>query len=298
MPGGLTHFRFQHPVFAAPGARFALDKTSRAPGFYVDVGELKGVIAIETLQRAFGIVPQSTDGQLLELAVQGLRYVPDIRPGDSIPTELLTGEASWSVTGRHRQIAQQRLQVQLVSWISGKEIVLTDAAEIGMFLAQLETRDKLRLAFSQAAEAMGFAPDDHESVIAQLELLVRGVSRKLAAIAKSYGNDRLGRQELDRVQQLTTTALRSLEAILAEADAQSGEIVAALRSIERQVGYIRQARDTLHTALIEWDDYFPHFQDWPSARNPRSDRAVNALYRFLAPRLTSGQSLLKQARSA
>lgn len=310
-PGDLaiTHFEFKHRVFQTPGARFLLKGQQRVPTFRIDMGDMDGLIEIPILKKEFSIAPGSPDDRLIDLAVDGLRYVPDIKPGDTIPSELLTGQASWAVSPKHKKIAEQRLQVQLLSWVSGKEMLLTDPQEISNFLQQIENREKLRTAFANAAAALGYQPENTEPVIKQLELLARElcyiealrdrytlipkIAEKMVELGKSYGSDRNAKLELNRVLALLQTGIQEYTEIFAEADAQTGEIVAAMKSIERQVGCIRQIRDTLHSLLMQWD---PHINDtgkWHTRRTPETDKVLSSLYRFLAPRFSSGRSLLK-----
>ena len=308
----LTHFNFQHKAFAATGARFALEPHSREPAYYVTLGDLTGSVEIAALKREFRISEESHDGKLIALAVQGLRYVPDIRPGDSIPTELIDGTASSSIGEKHMQLAQQRLQAQLLSWVSGEKLTATDAKDIEALLQKPESREKLRQGFREAAVSLGHEPDQTEKVMVQIETLAREMAyvealrdrvvkarhivKKLIAIGSSYGNDRLAKQELDRVQQLATRGVGQLNELLANADAQSSEIITALKSVATQVREIRLRRDALYMLLSEWKDTIADFEAWAPVRTPRSDRSVNALYRFLAPRFTSGQSLFNKRR--
>lgn len=272
------------------------------------MGDLRGLIYIPELKNEFGIGPNSHDGKLIDLAVAALRYVPDIKPGDSIPSEILTGEASWTVGPKHKKSAEQRLQVQLLSWVSGKEVLLTDPKEIAMFLEQIENREKLRQAFRSAAKALGYEPENTESVIKQLELLARElcyiealrdryamipkIAEKLAILGRSFGSDRNAKMELTRVQSLLQTGMQEYSAIFAEADAQTGEIISALKSIDRQVQYIRSTRDDLHFLLMQWEPHINDLWKWHTRRVPETDRAFSNLYRFLAPRFSSGRSIM------
>lgn len=311
-PGGralnITHFNFEHQVFKAPGARFILKGHEKIPTFRVEMGELEGVIDIDILKKEFHLGPNTHDGRLVETAVSALRYVPDVKPGDSIPTELLTGEASWAVSPRHKRTAEQRLQVQLLSWMSGKELLLTDPKEIANFLEQIENREKLRTAFRDAAKALGHENGNPEPVIKQLELLARElcyiealrdrfskipeIEQKMVELGRSYAGDRGAKMELNRVQTLLKSGIAEYLALFSEVDAQTGEIIAALKSIDRQVAYIRQKRDDLHFLIMQWDPHIEDLPKWHTRPHPETDKALHSLYRFLAPRFSSGRSLL------
>ncbi|MGE3476381.1 MAG: hypothetical protein AB7H70_11305 [Rhodospirillaceae bacterium] len=310
-PGlAVTHFNFTHRVFQAPGARFLSKGHAHVPTFRVEMGDIEALIEIDVLRKEFGITPESPDGKLVDLAVAGLRYVVDIKPGDSIPSELLSGKASWTVSPKHKKIAEQRLQVQLLSWVSGKEMLLTDPGEIAMFLQQLENREKLRNAFRDAAVALGHAPDNTEPVIVQVELLARElcyiealrdryslipkIGEKLVALGKSYGNDRNGKMELNRIHGLLQTGIEEYTAAFTEVDAQTSEIISALKSIDRQARYIREKRDALHFLMMLWDPHVNNLDKWQARRTPETEKLLSALYRFLAPRYSAGRSILKR----
>lgn len=304
----ITHFNFEHQVFKAPGARFALKGHDKIPTFRVQMGELEGVIDIDILKKEFHLGPNTHDGRLVETAVSALRYVPDVKPGDSIPTELLTGEASWAVSPRHKRIAEQRLQVQLLSWVSGKELLLTDPKEIANFLEQIENREKLRTAFRDAAIALGHKDGNPEPVIKQLELLARElcyiealrdrfgripeIGEKMVELARSFAGDRGAKMELNRVQTLLKSGIAEYRALFSEVDAQTGEIISALKSIDRQIIYIREKRDDLHFLVMQWDPHIENLPKWHTRSHPETDKALHNLYRFLAPRFTAGKSLL------
>lgn len=305
-----TRFDFEHAVFKMPGARFLPVGIKRVPTFRIDMGDLDGLVEIAALKKTFGIADDSHDGKLIETAVAGLRYVPDIKSGDAIPSELLTGKASWAVSPRHKKIAEQRLQVQLLSWVSGKEVLLTDPGEIAMFLEQIENREKLRTAFRDAAKALGHPPENPEPVVRQLELLARELCyiealrdrfalvpklrAKLTELGKSYGNDRNGKMELNRILGLLQTGIAQYSGIFTQADAQTGEIIAALKSIDRQVQYIRKIRDDLHFLITLWDPHITDLEGWQSRRTPETDKRLSVLYRFLATHFTAGRSILKR----
>jgi len=305
----VTHFLFHHRVFQTPGARFLLKGSNKTPTFCVDMGDLEALIDIDVLKKEFGLPAGSPDTQMVDTAVAALRYVPDVKPGDTIPSELLTGKASWVVSPKHKRIAEQRLQVQLLSWTSGKELLLTDPKEIANFLEQLENREKLRKAFREAAAALGHGPENTEQVVKQLELLARELcyiealrdrfmkipllEEKMATLAKSYGNDRSAKMELNRVRSLLQAGINEYKAMFTEVDAQTGEIISALKSIARQVGYIREMRDHLHFLIMQWDPHINDLDKWHTRPTPETDKALRNLYRFLAPRFTAGKSLLR-----
>jgi hypothetical protein len=104
-----THFMFDHKVFTLKGARFALTEDGSTPAFHVELGALVASLPLSTLRTEFSIDRDAGDGVLLAIVEKSLRFVKEIRPGDSIPRELLDGSASWSVESRHRLRAKAHL---------------------------------------------------------------------------------------------------------------------------------------------------------------------------------------------
>lgn len=309
---GTTHFEFASKIFQMPSARFALDGPRQEPRFFVTVGGLKASMTCNTLQEEFHIAPDSTDAKLMAIAVRGLKYVPEIRPGDAIPSELLSGQASWSVAARHRQIAQNRLQVQLLSWVSGKEILLTNREEIENFLGQLENKTKLKEAFEAAAVALGKDKKDYEVVLAELEQLAHELAyiealrdrfAKIAALQEKFGklmgeytSDSRLKQEIQRIIVLHQKAIGYYDRHFDEIDAQTSEIVGALKSRERQVNFIRKVRDDLHFILREWDGLLARWDEIPVKKALLMDRLLADTYRLLAAKFATARSMMNTAK--
>src|SRR5262245_20354361 len=115
-----THFEFEHKVFSVQNSFFSVDANSGNATYYVPLGDINGVLTMSQLINGFNL-GGTKDEDLLKFVEQGLKFVKRIHPGDSIPSEILDGSASWSVDDRHRMIAESRLRVLLGNWIAGKE---------------------------------------------------------------------------------------------------------------------------------------------------------------------------------
>lgn len=309
---GMTHFDFKSRVFATPGAHFLLHGPQRTPVFALAMGDGEAMVQIDALRTEFKILRDSPDGRLIELAIKGLRHVPDIRPGDRIPSEVLDGTASWSVLPRHKQIVEKRLQAQLISSVSGKETVLTKVEDLVMFLEQIENKEKIRDAFIKAAVALGLPRDNTGPVFERIEILgrelcyiealrdkfneIEGLDRRLALIGGHAKADRKTRSDVERVRAMLKKAVEQFNSIFQKADARTSKIIAALEGLEGVVAFIRQTRDELHFQTIEWE---PILQIWRAATAPNAASTLKGLdqtYRFLALRFSSSRSLLHQDR--
>ncbi|MDR3517934.1 MAG: hypothetical protein P4M00_19195 [Azospirillaceae bacterium] len=298
--GQSTLFAFEHRVFTLKGCYFAPVAESRDAAFHLPLGDgLKGAIALPTLASEFSIEPDSHDGQLLSIIEKSLKFVKEIRPGDSIPREILDGTASWAVKDHHRQIARARLSLQLVSWLTGNETQLLDVAQLAQIAEDAGTRQRVNDATGQIAERLGIGRERREEVLEMIDNLVRelayiealrerygavqSLSEKLKALARTYRRDSTFRDEIFRMQVLIKAPLSTFDTIFGQVDAQTGEILSVIRNIVAQIKFIRECRDDLHIALMLWDEVI---DEWATAStsetNPEVELLLKKTYRFLA----------------
>ena len=172
-----THFAFQHRIFKVSGAYFMLSGRDKTPALHVMIGDLEASIPIDSLSVEFDIDEESQDGKLLETVRKGLNYVKDIRPGDTIPSELLDGSASWSIEEKHRERAKNRLMAQISQWVSGDNGSMVES-DIQAELAKPETKERIQVGIADIAERLGYGKDRKQDVID----LVDKVARELAYI--------------------------------------------------------------------------------------------------------------------
>lgn len=256
------NFNFQARVFQAPGAHFELITQGagrpKEAMFGVNMGNGQAVISLKHLRENFGIVPGSHDDQLVERAEQGLKYVPDIRPGDAIPRELLDGTASWTVGKKHKRIARERIQGLLLAWITGTEIDVTDRAALAKIMEAPETKTQLRDGFKRAASELGLG-DDTDQVLDRIETLarelcyiealrdrVRQVSRireLIVKLIKVYNNDQRAVDEMNRCKVLMKEGWHEISMPPATLDKQIADVMNALQTIDKAIAAVRKTRD-------------------------------------------------------
>lgn len=305
-----THFDFQAKVFQAPGACFVLMGKEKVPMFAVDMGSGQGYVSLKDLRRTFFIAEGSHDDKLIEQAAAGLRFVPDIRPGDEIPNEILNGTASWTVARKHKQIARDRIQIQLLSWMGGKPITYTNQEELKKIVGQDENKKSLKDAFGRAAVALGLETSQADQVVDRIETLAREIcyiealrertlelkkiQAHLEALTKIYTDVR-GSADVGRVKLLIVRGINETDNVLNAVDAESADVMSALMSIDDVIKAVRGARDDLHFILMEWDPVIAKWQNLTMSRSQEIDRALQATYKFLASRFSTGTSLMKKA---
>ena len=293
-----THFTFEHKIFQVKDARFALTGPDRIPALRMNVGEHEASIPLESLCQEFEIDPESADGQMLNQVAQGLKFVRDIRPGDTIPRELLDGTASWTVDDSHRVIARNKVMVAVAVWVSGKERAKLSPPAIAAMLAKPETKKQIETGLDKISLALGMGRGKRQEVLDLIDRLARELAYieglrdryihaseivgKLSQVASLYNTDRLFIDEINRVKVLIRPPIKDFREIFAQVDGQTDDVVAMLKAFNRQLIYIREMRDELHQKMLIWDEAIEHWDIDLSYKSKASREAVQFTYRFVA----------------
>lgn len=310
---------FHHQFFAKLGScYFQVSDTTREPVLMVEYGEQMVALPLPGLKRELDLAADSDDGKMLELVIKGLKFVNVIQMGDPLPSEILSGKASWPLSPQHAQIAYQRLTLKLITWMSGggrgaAEQTSASAEDIVKQFKDPEVRKKVQNAFGDAAEALGLGRDQREEVVTYLETLAQELGY-IEALRDRFGhilkiNQRLaGFQELARKGQRKLDALdqcvRLLKPCLAqfmglfkEADAQVADIMAVLRELDNQITAIRAKRDEIYLHLVPWNGLI---EDWEAATEVDVSGPIHELIartvRLLAPRFMPTQEWVLQSK--
>ena len=302
-PTPQDHCRLSHPVFSRFGELlFRRAETDGTPVMVVLLGEREAALPLRALQREFAIPDDSEDGRMLALIAASLDFITCLRMGDALPAEVLSGEASWEPSAQHLRVADARLRLQFVAWLRAgaaedhsrldPQALMAAADDPAMRQAVLE-------ACRRAAEELTLAGPElvgpmlevlaHE--LAYVEALrerllqpVRGVASRLGRIAQGWRGDAAQLEKVTQVRRLNLVALRGIGGRFEELDAQTGEVLAALRNVESQRTFIRSNRDWLYRTLRAWQ---PLLLEWGSLGFTYDERfraAIENAYRFLAPR--------------
>jgi hypothetical protein len=297
------HCVLVHRLFATfDTPLFRRAETDGTPVMVVMLGDKQAAIPLRSLQREFGIPDDSRDGQMLGLIAQAMDFVAGLHIGDQLPAEVLNGQASWEPDDLHLQIANARLQWQLVAWLNsgtGTDAELFDTDSLLQVAGDPARRQQVQLAFTKAAETLGLP--DREAVVHQVEELaqelayiealrdrllrrVKVMSEKLNRMALTYRGDGSHLETLTQVRRLSAMALKQISHRFEELDAQTGEVMSALRNADSQRAFIRSNRDWLYRTqrawqalLVEWDAAGISFDEGVLA-------LLNRTYQFLAPR--------------
>ena len=107
---------------------------------------------LRALQREFAIADDSPDGRMLGLVAESLDYVCGLSLGARLPSEVLSGKASWEPTLEHRKRAMSIVRLQLLAWIDPEA---ADPAR-GDPILRLENEPALRQQVQHAFERSFF----------------------------------------------------------------------------------------------------------------------------------------------
>jgi hypothetical protein len=292
---------FQHAFFQKlEGLFFRRSDQTGEPVAMIKLGDTEVALNFRGIKKELKLEEDDPDAVMLNLVAEALDYVKGIRPGDPVPRELLTREASWEPSDRHRLIAHQRLTIQLVSWLSGDEHVITNPDELQQVADDPVTRKKVITAFDEAAEKLGLGQARKHEVVEYLEKLtlelsyieclrdifhtIKGMSDTIQGLRKHYGHERSVLEIADPVARLMILAVKDLEVLFMQVDAQTCEIMGLLRNIDQHVAYIRMVRDELHKRMMAWDLLLEHWRGVRVEFNPSHPDLLREAYHFLAPR--------------
>ena len=263
---------------------------------------------LQAVAKLFSISADSPDGRLLHLVGQSLRFVTALRLGDPLPAEVLTGEASWHPSAYHRQIASARLQLQLVNWIGGgAEGQQITSQMLVVSVDDPSIRPRVQEALRQAAGELGIEGggpavaaliEELAGELAYIEALrerllgrVQGMVRRLGRLGQDGALAPARRETLFQVGRLAGMGLAQISSRFDQVDSQTGEILPALRNLERQRTFLRPNRDWLYSTQIAWEPVLADWETEPlSLAAERVWKVLDRLYRFLAPRYMAVQA--------
>lgn len=292
---------FKHAFFQKlDGLYFRLSEQSNEPIAIVKLGDAEVALTFRGIKKELKLEDDDPDATMLDVIAEGLDYVKALRVGDAMPRELVTREASWEPSDRHRLIAHQRLTIQLVSWLSGDEHVVTNPDELQQVADDPATRKKVITAFDEAAEKLGLGHGGKHEVVGYLEKLtielsyieclrdtltdIQVMANTIQGLRKYYGHERSVLEIADPVARLMVIALKDLEGLFMQVDAQTCEIMGLLRNIDQHVAYIRMIRDAVHKKMMAWDELLRRWHGIKVEFSPDHADLLRDTYHFLAPR--------------
>jgi len=293
-----THFMFRHRVFTLKGCHFSLSPASDEPMFNLQMGDLRGSITLPALASEFGIGPETEDGRLLGIVARSLRFVRQIRPGDSIPSEILDGTSSWSVGPHHETVAIARLSYNLIENGAPGLFEANEFAILERMAHDAATKAQVSDALVAIARRSGQKSQTRDSVFEQLERVARElayiealrerhdkikmIERKIADAGKMYRRERQIFEDVGRIQALLRGPMQEFPSIFQMVYTQMADVRQVLRDIPRQIQFIRTMRDELHVRFMKWEELIQLWEPIATERSETLEKALRTTYRFLA----------------
>ena len=293
--------QFENKLFTTLGdVAFRRSDADGMPIMSVNLGYAEASIPLASLRRDFSIGDDTPDGRMLDLVGSALDFVLRLQPGDKLPSEVRTGEASWQPSTEHVAITAIKLRLRLVIWHSpmspwaklpanGSLPALGDAdfqqhvdaatagagAELG-----LDTAAQVAGRLDDLTRELSYIAALHDRLLTPVEDTVRRCEG-LAHMARSS----TGLQEtVSQVVRLINIAHRQIRTRFDDLDGQTGEIINALRNIESQRRFIRANRDWLYRNQRAWDTLLQAWRTAPPVISDATAALLTQTYRFLAPR--------------
>lgn len=315
-----------HPIIHALGSvSFRRSTQDGAPLIVIPMGEREASVPLRAFQREFGIAEDSADGRMFGLIADSLDFVAGLQLGDRLPAEVLSGHASWEPKPQHRALAAAKLRLRLLVWVDPEALGETtggagdEAARIRRLDEDPRLRPLVATAFGRAADMLGLAApadvvrlvellaDELGYIEALRDMLLRRLQEmagRLGQLARTQrGADAHRMEPMNQVIRLTGLALAQIGSRFDEIDAQTGEVLAALRNAGSQQSFIRSNRDFLYRCQRGWD---PVLKEWEHAGMSLDDWTwglIGRTYQFLAPRYMpvtewTSYNTRRQARAA
>jgi hypothetical protein len=300
-----TFFSFEHKVFSVPGTIFRMDRSTGRVSMHMLLGGSYASLTIKQLVHSFNIAPGSPDEVMLKTVEAALHHVREIRPGDSIPNEILDGTASWSLDARHLELARNRLLIQLAAWVTEGNSAIDANADVMALIERPETKEKVNAAFTKAAEQLGLGVDGKHQITTMIEQLagelayIEALREKLRAyiairskaqkLRHVYRRERLIGESVERVIKLISPPLDKIIDLFAMVDAHTAEVISSLKQLSGTIEFVRETRDQLREFVLLWEDLDKEWAEMRIEQAPATEELIKQTYRFAATHYLSSQ---------
>ena len=299
----------QHKIFTALGAvRFRRATTDGVPMMALQLGEREAVVPLDALRREFAIGKDSADGRMLDLIGSALDFVTCVEPGDRLPPEICTGEASWRPSPNHLRLASTRLRLDLVGWIQPTSrwakaeqddlnlLRLADDAALHAEVHAVARAVAVQLGLRDAGDVLGLLAELSQE-LAYIEALRERLQARVIVLCQRLGRLMQDRKRLPvsftalpQVHRLAKIAAVQIIGRFDEVTAQTGEIASLLRNVDNQRSFIRANRDWLYRTQRAWE---PLLDEWSRAKALEPEEMgplLTSTYQFLAQRSLPGET--------
>jgi hypothetical protein len=294
----VEYFNFAHKIFQVPRNRFALSASDHQPVLLMDVGEHEAAIAFDALRREFNLDPEGADSKLLDLVAEGLKYVKDIRPGDTIPRELLDGSASWSVDDKHRDRARAAIMFRVAIFGRSSKDLQSLGKDVGAFLDSAKGKMWVQSGLEEIGKKIGLGEGRAPTVAQYADRIMRELAYieglreryldashivdKLDQVAKFHASERHFVDEIQRCKVLMGPPVREFRTAFQDVDTRMKQVADVLKTVDSQITFIRQTRDHLHQRMLIWDELIEKWEFTIDDKSKYNRQIVLTTYQFVA----------------
>ena len=311
--GSQNRLVLRHPAFRRfVDPYFRMSRSDGEPVLAFQVDGREATLPLHRLARDLGIAADDDDARQLELVGPALNFVTGIRVGDLIPSEVLTGEASWAGEDVHRDLAVSRINLFILAWLAGYTVDRMDRTTTTSLLQGRSAAKEVSLGIARLAEHLGI---DHGSLVVRIaglatelayiealrEWLLRGAMRMaevLTRVTLGFTGDSSHMETLVQVRRLCATGIADIQEEFASVDRMLMDPTNALRDCDGSIATLRRKRDALYSRWRAWE---PFQREWCSIElrpNARTQQLANETYQFLAPRYMTAIEWRVTARHA
>jgi len=293
----------EHPVFRrVANIRFRRSPSDGTPVMIMPFDDREAALPLKGIQREFDIPDDSPDGRMLALIAESLGYVTALHPGDPLPAEVVSGDASWQPGGTHLRRAQVRLRVSLLGWHdpAAAKLAVRDLEGGGRMETDPELKTAMQHALRKAAADLAAkSPEDvmarldslagefayiealRDRLLTRVQLLVARARRVAGGLNRS---DSVRSDAINRVIKMTNTSLGELNGRFEKVDEVCRDIIGLLRDPDLRVAFVQENRDTLYRSQLGWEPILAQWDEVAEDEEMSLWQVVANTYQFLARR--------------
>jgi len=195
-------------------------------------------------------------------------------------------------------IAKNRLMLQLASWVTGRETVVTDLEHLQQVVDDPKMKQNIQDGVAKMAVQLGIPEDKKEEVLDRIDKMARElcyiealrgrlndlklIPLKLREIEHYFRRNKTLGQEVQQIIRLVHPPLQAYTSQFDQVDAQTSELVAALKNLDNQIAYIRESRDELHQKFMIWDKMYDTWKAVEIEVGEEPLELIHETYRFAA----------------
>jgi len=293
-----VHFDFKHRLFTIDGCVFRKTSDGSEVALLVPMGDVHAALPVHQIRQEFEIDPESDDEQLMQWAAQALQYVRQIYPGDSIPSEVLTGKAPWMVEEKFLTLARARIAMLVVAWKTDEDISKLKTKDILEHAESAESKAILESSYDEIATELELGEGKRDHIIELMDKLaqelsyvealrekfleLRHMQAKLKSLYSTYQGEKAITEAITRCNSLLEVPIKEQFEKFAEFDTYMTDIINIMRHFDAQVNFIRGERDAFRQTYMLWENLLTQWNEFPGGRNDVTNSLVNETYRFAA----------------